>query len=92
MALRLRMGMLARIRIGKITKKTGMRLGNGRLGVLGKAGSGDTDLRRWFQLLGRTDLAISYCSDKKKKVGAFGPDHNFDIHSRTHSHDSIQNK
>ena len=52
-----------------------MRLGNGRLGVLSKAGS-DTDLRRWFQLLGRTDFAISYCSDKKKKVGAFGPDHN----------------
>ena len=75
MALRLRMGMLARIRIGKITKKTGMRLGNGRLGVLSKAGS-DTDLRRWFQLLGPTDFAISYCADKKKKVGAFGPDHN----------------
>ena len=37
----------------------------------------DTDLRsRWFQLLRRTDFAISYCSDKKKKVGAFGPDHN----------------
>ena len=64
MAHRFRIGMLARIRIG-----------NGRLGVLSKAG-GDTDLRRWFQLLGRTDFAISYCSDKKKKVGAFGPDHN----------------
>ena len=58
MALRLRMGMLARIRIGKITK-TGMRLGNMRFGVLSKAGS-DTDLRRWFQLLGRTDFAISF--------------------------------
>ena len=70
MALRLRMGMLARIRIGKITK-TGMRLGNGRLGVLSKAGS-DTDLRRWFQLLGRTDFAISYCSDKKKRLEPSG--------------------
>ena len=73
MALRLRMGMLARIRICMISK-TWMRLCM-RIGVRSKAGS-DTDLRRWFQLLGRTDFAISYCSDKKKKVGAFGPDHN----------------
>ena len=70
MAHRFRIGMLARIRIGKITK-TGMRLGNGRLGVLSKAGS-DTDLRRWFQLLGRTDFAISYCSDKKKRLEPSG--------------------
>ena len=55
--------MLARIRIGNT--KIGMRFA-----------ISDTDLRRWFQLLGRTDFAISYCSDKKKKVGAFGPDHN----------------
>ena len=53
MALRLRMGMLARIWIGNT-----MRM---------RCPISDTDLRRWFQLLRRTDFAISYCSDKKKK-------------------------